>query len=287
MQHVKLKTLNLKSHPTINERWIQDVIADNPSILGIGDLVLKDKERIHPKAGRLDLLLQEADGLGRYEVELQLGAVDESHIIRCIEYWDIERRRYTQYDHTAVIVAEDITSRFLNVISLLNGTIPLMAIQMTAIETSDGVGLNFTTVLDTVKPGLVDEDEECTEVADRSYWERRGTPQTTALADRILELGREYLPADARLSYNKYYIGVWIDNRACNYIILRPQKSAVKVEFKLPKTEEFDEMIAQSDLDLLDYHTKWQCYRIRVAQADLASPTLARLMRAAFDHRNN
>ena len=38
------------------------------------------------------LLLQEADGHGRYEVEIQLGASDESHIIRTIEYWDIERK---------------------------------------------------------------------------------------------------------------------------------------------------------------------------------------------------
>ena len=48
----------------------------------------------------------------------QLGKTDESHIIRTIEYWDIERKRYPQYDHTAVIVAEEITSRFLNVIGL-------------------------------------------------------------------------------------------------------------------------------------------------------------------------
>ena len=31
--------------------------------------------------------------------------MDESHIIRTIEYWDIERRRYPQYEHVAVIVA--------------------------------------------------------------------------------------------------------------------------------------------------------------------------------------
>ena len=60
--------------------------------------------------------------------------MDESHIIRTIEYWDIERRRYPQYDHIAVIVAEDVTSRFLNVISLFNGSIPLMAIQIKGIE---------------------------------------------------------------------------------------------------------------------------------------------------------
>ncbi len=56
---------------------------------------------------------------------MQLGATDESHIIRTSEYWDIERRKYPQYDHTAVIVAEDITSRFLNVVGLFNGFIPI------------------------------------------------------------------------------------------------------------------------------------------------------------------
>jgi hypothetical protein len=44
----------------------------------------------------LDLLLQDADGNRRYEVEVQLGKTDESHIIRTIEYWDIERKRYPQ-----------------------------------------------------------------------------------------------------------------------------------------------------------------------------------------------
>jgi len=46
-----------------------------------------------------------AESTRRYEVEIQLGATDESHIIRTIEYWDIERKRYPQYEHTAVIVA--------------------------------------------------------------------------------------------------------------------------------------------------------------------------------------
>ena len=40
------------------------------------------------------------------------------------------RKKYPQYEHIAVIIAEDITSRFLNVISLLNGNIPLIAIQL-------------------------------------------------------------------------------------------------------------------------------------------------------------
>ena len=58
MKHVKLQTINLKNHPTLNERWLQDVIAEDPSLLGLGDVVLKDRERFHTRAGRLGLLLQ-------------------------------------------------------------------------------------------------------------------------------------------------------------------------------------------------------------------------------------
>src|SRR5437763_17133603 len=116
--YTKPERFLLKTHPEYNEKWIQDRIAEDPEILGLGELVFRDKERIQSRAGRLDLLLQDPDTKRRYEVELQLGATDEAHIIRTIEYWDIERKRYPQYDHCAVIVAEDITSRFLNVISL-------------------------------------------------------------------------------------------------------------------------------------------------------------------------
>jgi len=119
ISYLRPERLMLKTHPELNERWVQDRIAEDPSILGLGDLVLRDKERTQPRAGRLDLLLQDSETKRRYEVELQLGSTDETHIIRTIEYWDIERKRYPQYDHCAVIIAEDITSRFLNVVSLL------------------------------------------------------------------------------------------------------------------------------------------------------------------------
>src|SRR3972149_6329417 len=100
MEFAKFTKISIKNHPELDERWVQEKIAEDPSILGLGDVILKDKERIQPRAGRLDLLLQEADGNGRFEVEVQLGKTDESHIIRTIEYWDLERKRYPQYEHT-------------------------------------------------------------------------------------------------------------------------------------------------------------------------------------------
>src|SRR5215475_5693354 len=156
----KLEAISLKQSDDLTEKWVQEQIVDDPSLLGLGDLILKDKERVQPHAGRLDLLLQDPETLKRYEVEIQLGATDESHIIRSIEYWDIERKRYPQYEHAAVIVAEEITSRFLNVIQLFNGAIPLIALKMTVYKIGNDYALTFVKVLDELTYGLVDEDEQ-------------------------------------------------------------------------------------------------------------------------------
>ena len=90
------------------------------------------------------------------------------------QYWDIEieRKRYPQYDHVAVIVAEEISGRFLNVIGLFNGHIPLIAIRMQALAFSDQVSLAFSTVLGEMRLGT-DEEDETPEPTDRAHWENR------------------------------------------------------------------------------------------------------------------
>ena len=269
LTYEKLEHLNLKAHQSLNEKWVQDRISEDPSILGLGDVVLKDKERNQPRAGRLDLLLQETEGNRRYEVEIQLGKVDESHIIRTIEYWDIERKKYPQYDHAAVIVAEDITSRFLNVISLFNGTIPLIAIQMRAVQLGNSVSLVFTTVLDQVQLGFVDEDEEVYEVTDRTYWETRGSKATVAMADELLEVVKQLDPA-LELKYNKFYIGLARQGQADNFVIFRPQKNFIRVDIRLKKDDAIEQKIEAAGLDVMDYDNQWGRYRIRFAKGDVS-----------------
>jgi hypothetical protein len=269
MKLVRPEKLNLLTHKVLNENWVQQVIAEDPSILGLGDLILKDKERIHPKAGRLDLLLQDVESKRRYEVEIQLGKVDESHIIRTIEYWDIERKRYPQYDHCAVIIAEDITSRFLNVIGLFNGFIPLIAIQMSAYQISENeVSLMFTTVLDEMNLGMVEEDEETKEITDRNYWENRGTKQTVALADSLLDVVKEFSP-DLELKYNKYYIGLAKNGQPNNFAIFRAKKSSLLLEIRLKQSPEIQEKLDNAKLDTLDYESKWGRYRVRLDKGDI------------------
>lgn len=283
MKYEKLTKLSIRNHPELNERWVQERIAEDPSILGLGDVILKDKERNQPGAGRLDLLLQEADGSRRYEVEIQLGKTDESHIIRTIEYWDIERKRYPQYEHTAVIVAEEITSRFLNVISLFNGTIPLMAIQMSAVQLGTTVSLAFTTVLDQVRLGLVDEDEEVQEAADRTYWENRSSKAAVALVDELLEVVHTLDPR-LQLKYNKPYIGLAVDGRPNNFVIFRLQKTGVRMEPRITKTAEIDAALEAAELDILDYDKRWGRYKIRLQKSDLTkhADVLRRLLETSY-----
>jgi len=265
----KPEKISLINHPEISEKTIQGIIAEDPSIIGLGELVLKDKERIQPRSGRLDLLMQDPDANRRYEIEIQLGKTDESHIIRTLEYWDIEKKRYPQYDHCAVIIAEDITSRFLNIISLFNGFIPLIAIQMNAYKFGDDIGLVFTKVLDEMPLGLVDEDEEVQEVTDREYWLKKGTQSTVKMADEILSIINSFKPG-YELKYNKFYIGLAKDGQPNNFAIFRPKKNYMRLELKYPKTQEIDELIQNHDLDEMGYESRWGNYRIRLNKGDIS-----------------
>ena len=259
--------IDIKSHPEkITEKMIQEIIADNPAIIGLGDLDLKDKERPQPRAGRLDLLMQDPETNRRYEIEIQLGKTDESHIIRTIEYYDIERKRYPQYDHCAVIIAEDITSRFLNVISLFNGFIPLIAIQMNAFKFGDKIGLVFTKVLDEMPLGR--EDEGIQPVTNRDFWLKCGTETTVKMADEILEIVNSFKPGFA-LKYNKYYIGLAKNGQANNFTTCRPRKNYMILEFKLPKSNEIDAIIENAEIEKAAYDNQWKNYRIILYKGDV------------------
>ncbi len=260
---MKLKSVSIKKHSTLNEKWVQEQIAIDPSILGLGDLILRDKERIQQGAGRLDLLLQDPDTLKRYEVEIQLGAVDESHIIRTVEYWDLERKRYPQYEHAAVIVAEEITSRFLNVIQLFNGVIPLIAIKMTAYEVNGEVCLTFVKVLDEISYGFVDEDEPVSEPADRAFWEKKGSKQSLALTEELMSLVQS-AETKASMKLNRHYIGLSVEGAPMNFVSFRPQKSSVLMRIKLPKLQEYDDLLQETELDTLAYQAGWRLYQIRI-----------------------
>jgi hypothetical protein len=126
-----------------------------------------------------------------YEVEIMLGATDPSHIIRTIEYWDIESRRYPSREHRAVIVAEEITNRFFNVIWLLNRSLPIIAIQVDALKFEGKLLLNFTKVLD-IYESPEGPEEQAAAGADRKYWETRSSPAAMQIFDRFIKTLSEH-----------------------------------------------------------------------------------------------
>ena len=249
LQYTKHERIMLKSDPRFNEQWLQQCIHDDPTILGLGEVIVLDRERVQEKAGRLDLLLADPEQTRRYEVELMLGKTDESHIIRCIEYWDIERRRYPGYEHCAVLVAEDITSRFLNVLSLFSGTLPLVAIQVAALKVGEHVVLDFVRVLDQRQLGRDDQTETKLASADRSYWEDKSSQQVLQIADEVLEIINETAESKQQLNYNKYYVGLTDGLRARNFIYFRPGKKFLRIVVPGGWTEERAGGLNEAGLD--------------------------------------
>ena len=276
------KYVGLKNHATINEKWLQDRLHGNPELLGLGDVLVRDRERRQPSGGRLDMLLEDVEQRTRYEVEIQLGAMDESHIIRTIEYWDIERRRYSQYEHVAVIVAEDVTSRFLNVISLLNGQIPLIAIQLKGVEVDGAFTLIATRIVDLVRLGT--EEEDVGETVDRPYWERNSLTASLKIMDQVVGLIREISPK-VETKFNKYYIGLTFDGQVRNFVAFQPRKAYVLTRFKIRQNEDTTTRLDESGLAVVSYDSNFGYYRVRIRQNDLKehSALLLDLIREAHD----
>ena len=221
LEYTKIKPVKLRDVEK-DERWLQTKISEDPSILGIGDLVVLQRERPQSSGGRIDFLMYEPEEQTRYEIEVMLGTLDESHIIRTIEYWDIERRRYPNFEHRAVIVAEDITNRFFNIISILNRSVPIIALQLNAFVVESKLVLNFVKILDLAQEEDPNE-EEVSEQTDRKYWENRASKQSLKVMDLIIaELSQA--SNKARVTYNKSHIALGSIGK--NFAWFHPRKGA-------------------------------------------------------------
>jgi hypothetical protein len=226
----KVKAIELRSLG-LDEKWLQDQIKEDPSLLGLGDLEIAGREHRQPAGGRIDFLMRDAEEETYYEVEIMLGALNETHIIRTIEYWDLERQRRPQFEHRAVIVAEDITARFFNVLRLMNRAVPVIAVKLSAFRIDDAVVLHPVTVLDVFEEISEGEGGEIEQV-DRSYWEKKSAPASLAMADKILSL-LQTQGIEPRVTYNRHHIAV--GSTGHNFCWLHPRKTPgnCHIEFRV------------------------------------------------------
>lgn len=214
-----------------DEQWLERAIIEDPSILGLGDLDVYESQRLQPSGGRLDLLL--GNRSERYELELQLWTTNETHIIRTIEYWDVERRRYPHYEHTAVLVAEEISGRFFNVICLLGYHIPIIAIKATAHKINDTIGLSFTKVLDTRDLIATAEENEITPPLGRGHWLQFFSEEQLTLVDTAI---KEITGGEP--NYTRGYIGSRINGKANAKMHFWKYDNKIHVFFRQGMSEE-------------------------------------------------
>ncbi len=225
-----------------DEYWLQDQIVANPGCLGLGELEVISRERQQSTGGRLDILLKDPEDDSMYEVEVMLGETDESHIIRTIEYWDNEKRKWPKRQHVAVLVAESITRRFFNVIQLLSHAVPIIAIQANLLEANGQVLLHFVKVLDTYEEPE-EEGSSSYEVHDEAFW-RAKAAWTVDVAKALEEILVPVFGTGA-LKYVKNYIAFTVEEE--NYFSLHKRASNKSLlSFWLP-----DDLLVQASA-LLD-----------------------------------
>jgi hypothetical protein len=252
----------------LDEYWLQDQIFDNPSCLGLGELEAIQRERRQLAGGRLDILLKDPEDDAMYEVEVMLGKTDETHIIRTIEYWDNEKRRWPQRQHYAVLVAENINRRFFNVIHLLSNAIPIIAIQASLVESNGVRSLFFTTVLNTYE-----ELDDGTAVEEQSYdkefWNKKAKWVGEA-ADALLPIAAKHFEAPS-LRYLKQYITIasgpynrmWFHKRTS-------PKALLNLKIAPPLQ---DDAAALLDSASIGYTKKPESFRVTIDKRTIESKT--------------
>mgnify|MGYP001223001000 CR=1 FL=1 len=280
MKLKKVKPVRLRD-VGLDEVWLQRQIASDTTLLGLGDLHLIQREKIQPTGGRIDFLMSDPESDTRFEIEVMLGAVDESHIIRTIEYWDVERQRYPTLEHRAVIVAEEITARFFNVIRLLNRAVPLVAIQLSAFVEDDSIVLHFTRVLDTYEFGGDAEEEDTGEQVDRAYWEKRATRESLDVCDAFLALVPT-IRGQARVTYNRGHIAV--GTSGVNFCWLHPRRAShCRAHLKVPG-EQRQSLVQQLETAGIEAANKGRSsVRVRLTKEGIrdSRPQLDELLRVA------
>ncbi|MBR0812150.1 hypothetical protein JQ544_11490 [Bradyrhizobium diazoefficiens] len=243
----------------LDEYWLQDQIADNPACLGLGDLQLVSKERAQSSGGRLDLLLKDSEDDTMFEVEVMLGETDETHIIRTIEYWDNEKRRWPQRQHFAVLVAEHINRRFFNVIHLLSHSIPIIAVQVAMLNVNGRKSIFFSKVLDTYEEVDDGTSNEAVRVT-RDDWSRRAK-WTLEAADALVNITSSVL-GQPNLNYVGAYVAITVDGN--NYMWLHKRSSDKSLlTFRMAQSLQ-DEATALLDAQNITYVRKTKSIKITV-----------------------
>jgi hypothetical protein len=205
-----------------DEYWLQNIIHQNPKVLGLGDLIVINREKKQASGGKLDILLKDSEQNSMYEVEVMLGETDPSHIIRSIEYWDNEKRKYPQRQHFCVLVAESFDRRYFNIIQLMSLNIPMIAIQVDLLDVNSEKILNFTKIVDIyIEP---EEAEEDIKTVTETSW-TTDAPWVNENAKEFKSLLKDQ-GNNITLGYTQSYVSLNIDGKIAYWLNKRTKPTS-------------------------------------------------------------
>jgi predicted transport protein len=103
------------------------------------------------------------------------------------------------------------------------------------------------------------------------------------MTDELFGMVKQLDP-ELELKYNKYYIGLAKNDQPNNFALFRPKKEWLRLELRLPRSEELQRRLEDAGIDVMDYDTRFSKFRVRLGRADLTThrELLADLLRQAY-----
>jgi hypothetical protein len=103
---------------------------------------------------------------------------------------------------------------------------------------------------------------------DRKYWESKGRKESVKLVDNIFNIIEAVAPGYS-LKYNKHYIGLSKGGISQNFVSFVPRKKVMLLYVKHGQTEEIEQLLSESDFDVLAYDRQWNNYKLRLTKKDI------------------
>lgn len=291
MDFAPSEKFSLARHKDFDEAWVEKTLREHPEMLNLGTLSNNQSQLTQQRIGRLALLADNRNGGQRFVIELMLGEMDASHLMRVMDYW-LKRKSQdvdSDLEVVAVLVAEKVLlSRYFPLIQFLaqklGSHLPIIVIEMTALRVGGQMTLTFTKVIDSAQEEIVDDDIEGRVPTDHGYWISRSSEDGMYVVDKLISFLRE-IDSSISAKYNTGYIGITKGNRSNNFVWFSPKLNFVRVNVKVLDTESWQERLAGIGLEVIEASGKLVRFRLKKDQVDDSAALLKELLKASYSQR--
>lgn len=238
------------------ESWLEKQIETDPALLGLDGVRVVSTQVTHKAAGRLDILAKDVENEVAYAIEIMLGQLDASHLVRAIDYWLREKARpdVQDWETVAVVAAEDVRgSRYCKVAKFLSESMPLIVIEMKAHKVGNQLTLISMPLFDgTASIDSASVDIEPQEKMGAESWCEKSSVSSVQVVAGCGKILKKISAGIAVNLGNRNFIGVTVGNRARNFLVFKPKRNWVRVHARfLPETEKWGKKLTKAGLPIV------------------------------------